>query len=83
MSLKLRDIDINKAIAICRRNGVQVDSVPNGKQFFVRVIDNGTEVVYEDSPVYSHRLHSAISKTWRYNAAKIINKENANTAKTK
>lgn len=81
MGLELRDIDINKAIAICRRNGVQVDSVPDGKRFLVRVIDNGEEVIY-DKPVYSHRLHSAISKTWRYNAAKILNKQNAGKSKT-
>lgn len=78
MGYKLRDIDINKAIAICTRNGVRVESVPNGKKFFVKVFDNGDEKIY-DTPVYSHRINAALSKTWRYYAAKIINETNAET----
>jgi hypothetical protein len=80
MGLELRDIDINKAIAICRRNGVRVESVVDGKKFYVKVIDNDDERVY-DKPVYSDRIHAALNKTWRYWAAKILNKQNAETIK--
>ena len=76
MGKELRDIDINKAIAICTRNGVRVESVPDGKKFYVKVIDEDGEMTY-DTPVYSDRINAAISKTWKYCAAKIINRQNA------
>ena len=75
MKLEPRHIDINKAIAICTRDGVTVSSVQCGRKFKVRVDNNGVETVYDKS-VYAHRLNSAINKTWRYHAAIILNNNN-------
>ncbi len=76
MTLTPNQIDINKAIAVCTRNGVTVTSIEMGRRFMVKVIDNGVEELI-DKPVYAHRLNSAIKKTWRYYAAMILNKANA------
>ncbi|WP_405329535.1 hypothetical protein [Leeuwenhoekiella sp. LLG6367-2.1] len=74
MKLRASHIDINKAIALCTRNGISVTSVQVGKKFSVKVDDNGREVTY-DQTVYAHQINSAIKKTWRYYAAKLLNKQ--------
>ena len=74
MTLKPKDIDINKAIAVCERNGVHVSSAPEGRKFVVKVNDNGSTITYE-ATVYAHRINSAIKSTWRFHAAKILNQK--------
>lgn len=75
--LTKEDIDINKAIAICTSNGITITSVQVGKRYSVLVNDNGEEVRY-DKTVYSGKINSAINKTWRHYAAKILNTKNGN-----
>lgn len=75
MRVQAKDIDINKAIALCTREGLTVSSIKCGRKFKVRVDNNGVETVY-DQYVYAHRLNSAINKTWRHHAAIILNNNN-------
>lgn len=79
MKLTPRDIDINKAIALCTRNDISVTSVQVGRKFAVKVIENGVETVF-DKTVYAHQINSAIKKTWRYYAAQLINKQKENAS---
>ena len=74
MKLMPKDIDINKAIAICTRNDITVSSVKVGRKFAIKVVNDGDETVY-DQTVYAHQINSAIKKTWRYYAAKLINEK--------
>jgi hypothetical protein len=74
MTLQPNDIDINQAIAVCERNGVHVSSEPIGRKFSIKVDDNGKVRNYEKT-VYAHRINSAIKKTWRFHAAKILNQK--------
>ena len=70
-------IEISKAIALCVTNNISVGSVKVGKKYCVKVVINGDEKVFDKS-VYAHQIHSAIKKTWRYYAAKILNEESLN-----
>ena len=67
-------IEISKAIALCTSNNISVGSVKVGNKYAVKVEINGEEKVFEKS-VYAHQIHSAIKKTWRYYASKILNNE--------
>jgi len=71
MILQPKDIDINQAIAICTRGGIQVASEPDGKKFTITVMDNGQEIRYKKT-VYAHQINAVIKKVWRYYAAKIL-----------
>ena len=74
MEITTHHIEISKAIALCTSNNISVVSVKVGNKYAVKVVVNGKEKVFDKS-VYAHQIHSAIKKTWRYYAAKILNNE--------
>ena len=70
-------IDINKAMSICVRNGVKVYPVPSGKLFKVEVYKEDDVTKIYDKAVSSKEVASAVRKTY-IAYAKAILKEQLN-----
>ncbi|WP_435263873.1 hypothetical protein [Tenacibaculum sp. nBUS_03] len=73
----IRRIDINKAMAICLRNGVKVYPVVKGRSFVIHVEDNGKVIQY-DKQVDSSKVANAMIKVYKHFASVIKKKEDAN-----
>ncbi len=76
MMTKTYHININKAMAICLRNGVKVYPVVKGRAFVIHVEDNGKVIEY-DKKVDSSRVANAMTKVYKHFASKIKKKEDA------
>jgi len=64
MQTKELNIDINKAMSICIRNGVKVYPVPVGRMFAIEVDKSSGELRRYDNLVSSKEVATAQRKTY-------------------
>ena len=80
--VKELNIDINKAMSICIRNGVKVYPVPLGRLFAVEV-DKPSGLKRYDKLINGKEVAAAVRKTYIAYAKLILkDKEDANSAKS-
>lgn len=58
------NIDINKAMSVCIRNGVKIYPVPVGRQFVIEVEQGSGEKRRYDKKVSSKEVAAAVRKTY-------------------
>lgn len=75
MIVKELNIDINKAMSICIRNGVRVYPVPVGKMFAVEVDKGDLNLKRYDALVSSKEVAAAVRKTYIAWSKVILKKE--------